>query len=1114
MQFSSRPFLLSLLCFSALTAVLPQAAIAQEKSARLDVRASVQDGYVRVVMASPAGLPAYTVEKQGSNTVLVRFKQPVTLGGKDLAAANGALDVTALSAGILKVTFNDISRTRDVEVGNRLLLDLFGGTIPKTAPAKPAGNTADKPPENPPAKPEEKAGPAATTPAALPETAELPPGETPDDEEGGSHSAPTPASPVSVATGPVAPVPARQEPAQAVAPAAEREDTPLSSEPAAPMPAPVSNTKVSGAQNAPAVAAAPVVPVTPAPVTSPPATPIPSATAASGSPQRSAAPAVQPAPKLVETVFGITSTRRMAMAVFVRGDHLWMVTDQADLTLPPQIESGDPALFGEMETVNLNGGKAFRFLMPKGAKAKVEGSGLVWRVTAGPADQTPPVPARVQRMLADPAGPSVQVGLGGAARVLKLTDPDRGDDLAVIAVSRAGEGVTADQHFVDFDMLPTLAGGIVIPRADGISVAVSDDLVTIRKRQGLNIGFDEPPPGNNAQAAPLSPDEQKAANAPRFFAFKDWMLGKPSQYIASRQGIDERSATQDLDVRVQETVAGAKFMLAYGLAHEAAGYVEIALGLMPALKNSGEFQALQGAVYALTGRTTQAAEILSSPAIALMPEARIWKAVALAEGGKPADAYAALPRDLSAISDYPTHILELMTPALMDTVLEKKDTALASRIQEILDSRRKEMLPGARAMTDYYHGRTEILNGKGAEGIRTLTGVADTFGGPYPVRATMDLADYNYGGKTISRDDMIARLERFRFGWRGDELEAQVNEKLGLMYIAKGDERKGLGILRNAAALAKTPADRTRIDAVMKKAFRDLFLNNPKTLTPIDAASTANEFRELIPDGADGERIVSAIAEKLVEVDLLEQAATLLEQHMDKATSPLKAVQMGERAAAIRLLNKTPDKAIATIDRTKALAGQNSLTIPAGISARLDLLRARALADQGNTDAALAALAPMPDTADKMRLVVDTAWDGQKWDVVADAIGKLLATEKIDPKKPPTQEQAQMVLNRALAFNLAGDTAGMVDMQARYTEIMRRSPLFRSFQMVTRVAQEAALADRDTLMNMVSEVGLFQGFLEAYRQINAPAPAASAPATAAPAGAAAPATAPAAAPAQ
>jgi hypothetical protein len=131
----------------------------------------------------------------------------------------------------------------------------------------------------------------------------------------------------------------------------------------------------------------------------------------------------------------------------------------------------------------------------------------------------------------------------------------------------------------------------------------------------------------------------------------------------------------------------------------------------------------------------------------------------------------------------------------------------------------------------------------------------------------------------------------------------------------------------------------------------------------------------------------------------------------------------------------------------------------------------------GQTDEAIRSLAAI-DTPDARRLKVDVLWQARRWGEAAKAISILL------PSPAPAKlndEEAKLVVNMAVASKLAGDTAGLEDIKARYSPVMAGTPMASTFGVVTRAGGLSTLSDRDTLLKMAGEVDMFKGFLDSYK---------------------------------
>ncbi|MEQ8968491.1 MAG: hypothetical protein RID91_21915 [Azospirillaceae bacterium] len=144
------------------------------------------------------------------------------------------------------------------------------------------------------------------------------------------------------------------------------------------------------------------------------------------------------------------------------------------------------------------------------------------------------------------------------------------------------------------------------------------------------------------------------------------------------------------------------------------------------------------------------------------------------------------------------------------------------------------------------------------------------------------------------------------------------------------------------------------------------------------------------------------------------------------------------------------------------------------------LLRARALADTGAPERALAALgddhAPLVD-----RARVEIARRAGLWDGAAAALDRLIGPpprlgEAIEP------ERAGLVVERAVALSLADDTAALDEMAIAFGPAMENSDFANTFAVLTRTRGALGPADDlETVRRQVAEVDVFEDFLERYR---------------------------------
>ena len=120
------------------------------------------------------------------------------------------------------------------------------------------------------------------------------------------------------------------------------------------------------------------------------------------------------------------------------------------------------------------------------------------------------------------------------------------------------------------------------------------------------------------------------------------------------------------------------------------------------------------------------------------------------------------------------------------------------------------------------------------------------------------------------------------------------------------------------------------------------------------------------------------------------------------------------------------------------------------------------------------------------RLRADIAWTAGYWDDAAEALGDVVTDQDISLTRPLKDEHTALLLQQAIALNLAGDRIALANMREKYTDLMTQTSKSKVFEVITRPRQSGALADRETLLSVVSEVDLFKEFLDAYKNATPP----------------------------
>lgn len=794
-------------------------------------------------------------------------------------------------------------------------------------------------------------------------------------------------------------------------------------------------------------------------------------------------------------VLTVTSTSAVGMAVFENLGDLWLITDQNNHHLEPKINGPHPEIFPPFEEISPDMGMAYRTRLPAGVKVRGDGGDLMWRViVSGEMKAGEPVLPLREASDGLERGGTMIWPFEKPGRLLTLEDPMTGQSLKVVTVSEAKDFAGPRQDFVDFEVLPSPVGLVIRPKVDDLDVSITGRGVEISRPGGLallpdkkmSLLYPETTRAGKEQEKPHgAAAKQRAENTgPRVFNFEEWQMGDISVLNHNKNAILANLNQANESGKVEDLITLAKMNLSHGRGAEAIGFLTYALEEMPALDKNAEFVALRGVANAFDRKSEVALGDLLNPMLKPYEEIEYWKAFVLADLGDWQQAAEVLPEHFGTLYDYPDDISHRLALVLAEIVLRAGKVDEADELLALLEHRQSKLSDPLNAALKYLQGEAARQRGdvqKTVDLWQELTKGPDDL---YRAKAGLALTRLLEENGQIDNKKAIDRLERLRYAWRGDELEAQIDYWLGRAYIKDKAYLKGLMSMRDAASIAVDTDLGHRITAEMTQTFTDLFLGEGlKDLSPLDAVALYEQFSELTPAGEKGDRLVQALAEHLVQADLLGRAATLLKHQVDHRLHGEEKARVAVRLAAILLLDKRPDKAMVALKTAEKTQGELPESPQKTARERqIALLKARALGQGGRADQALALLKTLGPGIDQSKLKADIAWQAGYWQDAGEALQDVLLDEKISPQRPLTDRQKDLVMNRAIALSLAGDRIALANMREKYSGLMAQTDKAHQFEVITRQRQSGRLADRETLMSVVSEVDLFKELLEGYRE--------------------------------
>jgi hypothetical protein len=187
---------------------------------------------------------------------------------------------------------------------------------------------------------------------------------------------------------------------------------------------------------------------------------------------------------------------------------------------------------------------------------------------------------------------------------------------------------------------------------------------------------------------------------------------------------------------------------------------------------------------------------------------------------------------------------------------------------------------------------------------------------------------------------------------------------------------------------------------------------------------------------------VRRLADRLVELDLLDQAGELLQYQIDKRLTGAARATVAARLATIRLIDGKPALAIAALHATRLPE------LPAAIKRARMLLEARALSDLSRTELAIDVL--RDETGPEIdRLRADIYWTGGRWREAGEAHEALAGTRWQTPEALADRDRLD-VLRAAVAYSLGEEKLALDRLRAKFAAKMADSADARTFAFLTR----------------------------------------------------------------
>ena len=791
----------------------------------------------------------------------------------------------------------------------------------------------------------------------------------------------------------------------------------------------------------------------------------------------------------------------LGAAVFRRGDAVWVVFDtkaRLDLTA---IQRAAPQY--RMQVVEGADYVALRISVPGEvpySAAGQAGAGT-WTLILGPGAQARSLQIPVARGSED--GPaSLAANVAGSTRIVWLDDPAVGDRLAVATALAPAKGVMLRRAYVDLTTLPSAQGLAIDPSVEDLQVTTDGDVVRITRPNGLQLSPAVRTRMADALNLPLP------AIMPGLVNFDQWSRtgagGFPARYDALMGAVAaeaNREALGDKTAGITARMGFARFLVGSQLSFDAIGMLNfMAKGHSELLANA-EFRGLRGAARIMAGRYSEAQADFSSPTLSDDPASSLWRGYAAAKLGQWTDARQEFQNGGKAMPLFTPLWRARFARAEADASLRLNDFVTAT--SQIQYAMKQPQEPLEQLATFLVYARLLEAEGQAQKALPIYDAVAraplDSLSAPALLHATQIRL---YAGK-VSPDKAVQTFASLRYRWRGDATELEDIRALGQLYLAQGRYRDALDTLRTARQVRQDLPEAAEIAADLSGAFRNLFLNGQADgLEPIQALGLFYDFKELTPVGADGDEMVRKLAQRLVNVDLLDQAGELLKYQASSRLDGVPRAQVATDLAIIELMAKHAEGALDALNMSR------STLLPTALQTQRRLIETRVWLQLGQLDHAEEILGG-DNSPEAVTLRAEVAWKRRNWPLAGKVFEESLGDRwKVQDGKLQPEDESKL-LRAATAYSLAQDDAGLGRLRDHYQAFVEKA----HWPDALRVALSGVNVEQITSANFAQAIADDQTFASwatrmkarfAVAPLGGPAPApALRPLTTADAGAAA-----------
>lgn len=758
----------------------------------------------------------------------------------------------------------------------------------------------------------------------------------------------------------------------------------------------------------------------------------------------------------------------VAAAVFRRGGALWMVFDKPATVDVDTMRTTAGDAFQDLLQLNHPAATILRAVTKRGINPVPKREGLTWLMEFAEQSMSTLSPVEADSQPNSPVGARIFLPVPEPGRAIPVTDPEMGDNFVVVPVIPLGYGVAQYYEYPQFRIRPSSQGLVVEPTIDSLRVRSLRQGVGITSTRTLHVS-----PVSEADVASARADSDRPLS--RIVDLEPLKNVTVKLFSETRQQLESLVAfAKGDDERTDARMNLIQFFLAHGMAAEPLGVLKVLADDLPAVKKRADFRLYRGMANFLMARYDEAKTDLEGEQLDGNDEGRFWRSlVDLAMGDIDPAVLMGVRSTSQIVTPYPRALRIPLTFWVADASVRELDSEKATEVLEALGA--EELTAAEQSQLAYFQGLNNEVVGDFETAILNWETAMQGDHRPSQVLAALARIELLLRMDRISRVEAIEEMESLRFAWRGGDFEFNLLRRLGGLYLGQGGFREGLTTLRQAATYFREREDAQEVTQQMSDTFTALYLRGvADRMAPVSAIALYEEFKELTPVADLGNEMIRKLADRLVGVDLLTEAAELLDNQIKFRLKDAEKSRVGAQLAVVKILAKDFTGAI------EALEISETDNLPSELVTQRRHLNARALLGMERNLEALA-LIEEDTSPEAEKLRAEAYWAAGDWPRVAQAMRELVRASGARPGEALSEEQALHVLNYAIALTLGGNDRGLLKLREDYRAAMIEAEFGDAFTLIA-TPEQFGLIEYDSIAARVQVAENFRDFMASYKE--------------------------------